>query len=545
MDILKRLEEKDSRSKSVNKFIKHMDLYLVGGVMLLTLIFALVYVLRSKIVYFWDNSTYWDIGRMLAQKPLNFDMLKEVYVSIGTSDYNYFLAFPVALWMKIFGITRISYILAIIVMYVVPTEILIFLMCKKISKAPRFAYVITVLIIPALTYLAVIGFIDVACVFLGLLCYYLYFTDVLSNHKCIKSVIIGILLVFVMISRRYFAFFAVSFLTVIAIDAILFKRDIKHLIITVVTTVAVLLICFYPFFTNILLKDYGTLYAGYKYSFGTDMKLITRYFGLIFLLFLVVAVIYSAVKNKNLNAVLALLQAVVCAVMFISTQTHGQQHLLLYIPSLVYLVIICINSINKIWMLLLVIFIAISNTVSPAIKRVQPQNIQEIKHIALFPKYSVTPPKREDINDIIALKRALDKKIPEGETCGVLSSSFVLNSSILINAMPSLNLSDERTDNYIVGLPEVDSRDYWRLNEIYNCDYILVAYPAQIHLPQNEQTIVTEAVSSFANNTDVSNAFECINDFAGKVGDIDVKLYKRIRNVHETEKTEYKLKLYK
>ena len=67
MDILKRLEEKDSRSKSVNKFIKHMDLYLVGGVILLTLIFALVYVLRSKIVYFWDNSTYWDIGRMLAQ----------------------------------------------------------------------------------------------------------------------------------------------------------------------------------------------------------------------------------------------------------------------------------------------------------------------------------------------------------------------------------------------------------------------------------------------------------------------------------------------
>ena len=134
MDILKHLEEKDSRSKSVNKFIKHIDLYLVGSVILLTLIFALVYVLRSKIVYFWDNSTYWDIGRMLAQKPLNFELLREVYVSIGTSDYNYFLAFPVALWMKIFGITRISYILAIIVMYVVPTEILIFIMCKKISK---------------------------------------------------------------------------------------------------------------------------------------------------------------------------------------------------------------------------------------------------------------------------------------------------------------------------------------------------------------------------------------------------------------------------
>ena len=545
MDILARLEEKDTRQKAVKKPIKYIDLYLVCGVVLLTLIFALVYVLRSKVVYFWDNSTYWDIGRMLAEKPLNFAILKDVYISIGTSDYNYFLAFPVALWMKIFGITRISYILAIIVMYVVPTEILVFLMCKKISKAHRFAYVITVLIIPALTYLAVIGFIDVAGVFLGLLCYYLYFTDVLSNHKWLKSVFIGILLVLVMISRRYFAFFAVSFLTVIAIDAILFKRDIKPLIVTVVTTAAVLLMCFYPFFTNILLKDYGTLYSSYKYSFGTDIKLITRYFGLIFLLFLIVAVIYSAVKNKSINAVLALLQSVVCAVMFISTQTHGQQHLLLYIPSFIYLVIICINSINKLWMLALVTVVAISNAVSPAIKRVQPQNIQEIKHVALLPNYSITPPKRDDINEIIALKQSLDEKIPDGATCGVLSSSFTLNSSILINAMPSVNMQEARSDNYIVGLPEVDSRDYWRLNEIYESDYILVAYPAQIHLPQNEQTIITEAVSSFVNNTDIANAFVLENDFTGRIGDIDIKLYKRTRNVHKTEKTEYQLRLYK
>ena len=118
-------------------------------------------------------------------------------------------------------------------------------------------------------------------------------------------------------------------------------------------------------------------------------------------------------------------------------------------------------------------------------------------HVA--PTYSVKPKKRTDINSVLALKRTLDKKIPEGATCGVLASSFVLNSSILINVVPSLNMKENREDNYIVGLPEVDSRDYWRLNELYECDYILVATPAQTHLAPGEQTIITRAVESFKN----------------------------------------------
>ena len=111
--------------------------------------------------------------------------------------------------------------------------------------------------------------------------------------------------------------------------------------------------------------------------------------------------------------------------------------------------------------------------------------------------------------------------------------------------MPSLNLKDERSDTYIIGLPEVDSRDYWRLNEIYYCDYILVAVPAQTHLALSEQTIITEGVNCFINNTDFAQSFAVMHDFKGTIGDIEVMLYKRIKDVTKTEMTEFELKLYK
>ena len=251
------------------------------------------------------------------------------------------------------------------------------------------------------------------------------------------------------------------------------------------------------------------------------------------------------IKQKEIRGAMALLQMLVCATMFVSTQTHGQQHLLLYVPALLFMVIFALNSVTKESMLIVLCIITLCNVLSPVIKRKQPQNIQEIRFLSAFPSYSVSPQKREDINEILAIKRGLDRKIPEGASCGVLASSFKLNSSILINVMPSLNLKDERSDTYIIGLPEVDSRDYWRLNEIYYCDYILVAVPAQTHLALSEQTIITEGVNSFINNTDFAQSFAVMHDFKGTIGDIEVMLYKRIKDVTKTEMTEFELKLYK
>lgn len=541
MDILQWLDARENPPKGRIKpeYIPHIA---VGAVALLTLFWAVIYTLMSKTVYFWDSATYWEISVALANKPINLGLFKEIYQSIIASDYNYLPAIPVSVWMRIFGTTRISYITAITLMYLIPSQIMIYALCRRLSKAPYVVFLLSILLVPSLSYLTIIGFIDVGGVLLGLLCYYLYYGDSFRARPWLKYVLIGVLLTIMMLYRRYFAFFAVSFMTAMIIDAILFKRSWRGVVLTAVSLGGVLVIFFFPFIVNILLKDYSNLYAGYKYDIFTDLKLITRYFGILGILVTLFLGLYAISRKKDFRCIFPLLQILVCTAMFISTQTHGQQHLLLYIPGIITIFIMCMNSINRHGVLIGVCTAVILTSLSPIIPRVQPNNIQDIKGLAFLPTYSVEPEKRGDINHILALKRDLDGVIPEGKYCGVLASSFKLNASVLINVEPSLNKKTQR-GSYITGLPEVDSRDFWRLEEIYTSDYILVATPAQTHLKTGEQTIIEQAVASFENNTDIAGFFVKENGFDRRIDGMDLSLYRRVGDVSETAKAEFEKRL--
>lgn len=542
MEILEWIEDTQSNQEKKITEYKYFKQVFVGSICFLTLLFTVVYTLLNKTVYFWDDSTYWDISSMLAGKPLNFGFLRDVYNSICTSDYNYLAAVPVSILLKIFGNSRVAYIASITILYLLPSQVVIYKLCQKLSKATNIAYLLTVISVPSMVYITAIGFIDVAGVLIALLCYYLYID---KERGVGKSMLLGVFLTLAMVIRRYFAFFSVSFVAAMITEAILNKNDRKKVAVTLISCVGTLVIFFYPFLKNILLKDYGTLYSGYKYNIMTDLKIITRYYGLLFLLCTVAAVVYAAIKKRTENILFAFVQMAVCLLMFVSTQTHGQQHLLLYVAPVVIIAVSGINLITKRMVFLGVCALAAANMISPCIARKQPQNIQEIKGLSCLPSYSVKPKTRSDIYEILALKGKLDIYIPENKKCGILASSFKVNSSILENVTESLNKKETRGDTYITSLPEVDSRDYWRLEELYGVDYILVATPVQTHLAKGEQTIVEEAVASFENNTDIAQSFTEIDGFAATVDDVKFKLYTRTEQVSETAKTEFELRLYK
>ena len=157
MELMEWLDKGDMPRKRLidNKYLPYI---IVGGVSLITLIWGILYTVISKTVYFWDDATYWEISRMLMAKPLSFQFFKDIYDSIITADYNYLSALPVSLWMKVFGITRVSYIIAITLMYLIPAQIMIYKLCSKLSKAPWVAYLITILSIPSLSYLTLLKY---------------------------------------------------------------------------------------------------------------------------------------------------------------------------------------------------------------------------------------------------------------------------------------------------------------------------------------------------------------------------------------------------
>lgn len=500
----------------------------VGVIWLIMNIWAAIYIGKSRNIYFWDASTYWDLSRKIADGSIPWG-IKEVYNSIAQQDYNYIAALPGALWSRIFGSSRMSYILGLTNMYLMPAICMIYVLAKRLSKGEKLAVIITVAAVPSLLFMTLIGFTDIGGMVPCLICMYLYFTRNTKKTEPLRYIAIGGLLVFVMLWRRWFAFFSVSFITAMIAEAIIFRKNIVPSLITGLTAGLILLIGFRGFVFGKLLADYGNLYSGYKFSASTDVKLIMRYFGFINLLALGAGSIYAGVKKGEKRTVFLWIQMIVCFVMFISTQTHGQQHLLLYVPSLIVMLLILLKYINNIKILALTVLLSLASIVNVNIEREQPNSISEIKHYAAIPNFSMRPIVRNDTEDILKLKQDLDERIEEGAALGVLASSFKLNDEILMNVMPSLGIKETRK-NYITALPQVDSRDkdmYW----LYNVNYMLVAMPAQTHLEPGNQRVITEAVRSFEVYADFAESYDEIPEFAAQINGMDIKLYKRNREV--------------
>lgn len=506
-------------------------------------ILAIIYIKAGKLIYFWDNSTYWDISRRIASGAINTGgFWKNVYNSIAEQDYNYIAALPSAFITRIFGESRLAYVLGLVNMYLLPSFIMIYLLAKKVSKAPKIAAVITILLFPVMTFLALNGFVDIGGLLICLICYNLYYTRDKQNDAVWRYILIGILLVAVMLWRRWYAFFSVSFITAMFADCVLFKRKWHKAVITAATAGLILILCFYGFLVMRLMNDYGSMYADYKFSVMTDFKLITRYFGLAFVIALAVCSVVMGVKKKENRTVFMWVQIIVCLFMFLSTQTHGQQHLILYIPSLIMLTLITIKHITKEWMLIALSALAVIHSAYVFIPRQQPNNIQEIKRLSLIPTFSMLSSSRNDTDAILALKRKLDTTVYEGDNLGVLASSFTLNEDILKNVEPSLGVKPIRPD-YIVSLPQVDSRDK-DLTPLYTVNYVLVANPAQTHLAEGSQTVVSEAVQSFINHTDIALAYEEIEDCRTVIDGIEVRLFHRVREEQASDIRAFESRLY-
>lgn len=536
------LKDKAAEKAALKPWQRNVIYFLV--IALIVNILAVIYITKSNFIYFWDDSTYWDISRKIAAGVFDEGgFWKNVYKSIGTQDYNYIAGLPSALLVRLFGESRLVYVLGLVNMYLIPSYIMIYLLAMKVSKAPKIATALTILLCPTMMFLTFNGFVDIGGLFICLLCFNLYYTKDGKKDGIWRYIVIGLLLVLVMLWRRWYAFFVVSFVTAMIADCVLFKRKWYNAAATVMVIGSVLVLCFRDFVIQRLMNDYGNLYAGYKFSMMTDFKLITRYFGLIYIGMLAVCSVIAAVKRKEKRTFFMWVQIVVCLFMFVSTQTHGQQHLLLYVPSLIILTLIIIKYITKEWMLIGISLLAVIHSVNVYIPRKQPSNIQEIKSLSAMPSFSMLTVRRDDTDEILALKRKLDETVYTGDSLGVLASSFTLNEDILKNVEPSLGVKTMR-DNYIVSLPQVDSRDV-DLSALYNVNYVLAAFPAQTHLAPGSQTVIEEAVRSFGEYTDIATAYEEVEGSETVIGDITVKLFHRVRDERAIDIAAFKSRLYK
>ena len=226
-----------------------------------------------------------------------------------------------------------------------------------------------------------------------------------------------------------------------------------------------------------------------------------------------------------------------CLLLFTRVQSHGQQHLLLYLPALCAALALGLEALPArrpvragAWVL------ALCMLGSSLLPRPQPASPQEIGSLAPLPTFTYAPPQRSDLAQLVALRVYVDGlSAQEPKTAAVIASSFVFNSSIFDNTLRSAGIPQpEGPKTAVATFATVDKRDgfSWAALE---CDYLIVAVPIQYHLGEQNQHLVTVLAQPVLEGTGIGTAYRRLDVSFPLQDGVTVYVYERTRDIAPEE----------
>ncbi len=558
---LSALRDRRYSARRLLRSVTRWDILLLLSLILTVNAAVFLYAKNSSSIYFWDNAGYWTVSGELAdllQTEGLSALLRVSFESVLTLDYNYLIILPIVPCVWLFGRSRYVFLAAIANLYLIPLCILVWAYAKSrftdMGKQQNLRTAVctaaVLLSTPILLSLTMIGFVDVGGCTGAFAATLIMLTSRRDDRDFGRFFLAGILLAVALLLRRWFAFFALAFVLAELVDAIFFKRSAIPLLGTLSAFTFTLLFFFEDLVSGKLLADYDRMYEAYAIGLDKDFLLLFRYFGFIMLLAAIACALFLMCRpSTRPTAVFTLTQAILCFILFVGVQTHGQQHLLLYVPAYLGMLITALSALCRMhpsritaWALLPLL---LCPTLSPFLPRTQPQSLAELKVPTAMPSFSWNPPRREDAGEIVDLIRRLDRLGEEGLTVGVLASSMILNDEILRNAEASLSLPrvSEVGRDYLLYLPAVDRRDGFG-EVLFRCDAFAVADPIQLHLGEENQAVVALPAARILSGEHFGAAF-CRLDEEWQLKDgVKVYIYLRTRPNTEAEADELRDAFY-
>lgn len=481
-----------------------------------------LYAFTSHTVYIWDNAGYWAIARNLAaEKVTAYEQILAVLESTLTEDYNYLLAYPISLVMRLFGPSRTVFLFALSNFYTFPA----LWGFTSLANSKKWSGLVVASLFPMLGYTGLVGMVDVACCAMGIWAYNVYTSD---KPAVSRGVITGALLVGTFLCRRYFLFFAASFGVAVFVAKVLFDRKKWWDFLALGCSTAVCAVTFTLRFLldKVLEPDYGDIYSAYYLGLESDFFSFCRYFGLVLLvLFLIAALVDLARKEDRFRITMGLVQVAVCFTAFVQVQSHGQQHLLMYLPPIAFIAVHALARAPQ----YMSAFLAISTAVYCFFPKVQPLSIQDIESPDLFPSFHFYGPRRSDIDELLRLADYLDSLSRlEDKTVVVLSSSFTLNYETIASLRVSLDLPEPESGTTLQYHGTVDKRDAFNWNTAF-ADYVVVGDPVQTHLGEENQQILTILASHILEGTGPGKAYTELAPTFELANGVTVRVYRRLR----------------
>lgn len=502
------------------------------------------YVLSEHTIYYWDLSGYWknsiDLLGTFRQNPISG--FKSILDSMNT-DYNYLPLVPMLPFLFIFGTSRLSFILIVLNLYILPFAIIMYFTSKTLISKTRFvlrSYTKPLLfsvfmLAPTVLIPALNGRPDAIClVVIALIFYYLAKTQL----ECISNYFVLAILVFILIIlRRYFAFLGISIYIAILITKTIqnFKhfdnktalaKSIKVSIKLFASGIVVLLLMF-VFSKDLLIRyltgNYNDVYSGYLLgSFFDQILLFVQYYGILFLALAILGIIISHIKYRKTVvseiSAIGLISSLLCFVLFTRVQTLGDQHMYMFVPFFtlsISILIITLSNHKKQWKIASLIpptlIILLSLYSFTGTRTTNCSNLCYITGIS----EKIRPTIRSDIETIDSMRVDLENLMTNADYLYILSSSDAFNDDLFKNinlpSYPKINIS---------GVKHVDKRDGFPYY-FFDATYIAVADPIQTHLLDGSQEVISylakQILSNKVNNLSLIKSYNIDNNVTIKL----------------------------
>ncbi len=530
-------------------------------VVLVTVGVTSIYVSSERTFYWWDyagyNTATVNTANLFRDSPQK--ALAGVIESLA-KEKNLLISLPLVPFILLFGDSRLSYILSISLIYVLPFRLLLgAISARLIPVYPQRVFWSTVLLsllIPMSWIPTLRGYLDTGgCVFLGL-AIWVYLQDV-KLKSWWKVPLIGVCLAAAILLRRHFAYSAIAFLGAASLQALIefivqiYRRDsalpspYRDLVESGIklgliagTTFSVLMLVAGDFTRSALTVNYRNLYVAWSLPVDDILIRYASFYGLG--TWLLVLIGFSAgIVTRILvprATIFVCLFGVLSLVEWLLILRYGYLHYTIHVTPIALLGLSAFFW--TIWLTLkgkvryLMVGAAAFYLIVNAAVGLIPVKVDLSR---LFVS-NFGPLVRSDYGEVVKLVEFLRKLAPDEEPIYIAGASNSFNANILRQANRQLNPPEGWWKLNTIGRPQIDSRDSYPLPELLQAQYVAVATPFQQVLPTDEQVlrsheqdVVKVIYDVFTQNWEISRDFQLLPQQFKLENGVTVSIYRRIR----------------
>ena len=555
--------------KLPRKFL--IDGFFLFLLVLVTVAVTSIYVSSEHTFYWWDyagyNTATVNTANLFRDSP---DKAWRGVIESLSKEKNLLISLPLVPFILLFGESRLSYILSVSLIYVLPFRLLLGAISAKLipvySRRVFWSTVLLSLLIPMSWIPTLRGYLDTGgCVFVAL-AIWVYLQDV-KLKSWWKIPLIGFLLAAAILLRRHFAYSAIAFFGAATLQAFidfilliypretalssskdkdvavpfpyrcLFESAVKLGLIAV-TSLTILMLVAGDFTRSALTVDYRNLYVAWSLPVNDILTRYADFYGLG--TWLLVLIGFSAgILTRMLvpaAAIFVSLFGVLSLIEWLLVLRYGYLHYTIHITPIALLGLstffwttwLTLKGKVRYFMLGAAgLYLVLNAAVGLIPLKIDLSRL----FMANFP-----PLVRSDYDEVVKLVEFLRKLAPNEEPIYIVGASNNFNANILRQANRKLNPPEGWWKLNTIGRPQIDSRDTYPLPELLQSQYAVVAVPFQQVLPTDEQVlrsheqdVVKVVYDAFTQNWEIARDFQLLPEQFKLENGVTLSVYRRMR----------------